>query len=136
MINPEITKTEVETFLKANHYHPFYSDNYWIKDGGSDYSGITLCEAYCRAKFPEAHPTELFRLTVELEYILNQTSRLAIIGKRTFDYKDELKTKFGAKWNPVIKKWHVDAEKIKDPAFHDYCYDRSHNFRFRWITND
>lgn len=128
-------RSEIEQYVQDNGYHAFYSDNYWIKNGESDYSGTTLCEAYCRIKYPNVTPEELFNLTMQTEYELHKHKRLGICGK-TFKFKDELKQKFRAKFDRELKLWWVDAQYIKDPNFHDYCYTTERNFSFRWLNNE
>lgn len=126
-----MNKKEMECFLLDKDWKPFYSDNYWIKGNESDYSGVTLCEAYCREKYSELNPNELFNKVMEFEFILNLDSKLYIVGS-TFKCKEELKKLFKAKYDSNKKCWWVSPEYIKDKSFHDYCYSKERHFRFRW----
>jgi hypothetical protein len=127
-----MTRIEVEKYLKSKNWHPFYNDNYWIAPGGSDYSGVTLCQAYCTARYGQIPAAELFQKVIELEFELNRDKKLGIVGK-TFTFKNELKSKWGAQWEPDKKMWYVSADKIQDHIFHDYCYDSKRRVRFEWF---
>lgn len=125
-------KNNIVNFLHKEGWNEFYSDNYWIPPGGSDYSGKTLCEAYITAKYPKLNAQDKFDKVMQLEYQFNQNRRLGIVGK-TFDHKTSLQNKFQAVWSKKYKIWHVDPKWILEDKFHKYCYDRKRNFQFKWI---
>lgn len=127
-----MTKEEIRTYLTDNGWRPFYSDNNWIYKNGSDYSGVTMCQAYCMQKYGESDLNKLFDKTMELEYTLNRDKKLGVVGK-TYEFKDELKKEFKAKWHPKKRLWVVPSFQIKNRTFHDYCYAKNRNFRFTWI---
>lgn len=126
----EMNRSEVEEYLRIRGWSPFYSNNYWIAKGGSDYSGIPLCQAYVQEKFGR-HIPDLFERVVDLEYQINSNKRLYIVGK-TYGAKDQLKNLWHAKWDANRSQWYVSADKIKDKTFHDFCYNKKHNFKFQW----
>lgn len=124
-----ISKRDIEDFCIKNGWKSWYNDNYWIKD--NEYAGKTLCELYCRLKYPDLSNKELFPLVMNLEYRLNEDKNLYIHGK-TFHLKDELKKRFNAKWDVDKKCWYVNAKEIMNEQLHEFCYSQHNPLNFSW----
>lgn len=133
----ELTKEKVQSYLKTKGWSAFYNPNYWINDskGISDYSGKTLCEAYCFEKYGNLNGEIFFDRVMDVEFELNHDKKLGIVGK-TFKFKEDLKSKFNAKWDAKNKIWYVDPSYIKSSVFHEYCYSTGRDFNFKWLESE